>query len=80
MGSHSLLQGMFLTQGSNSHLLLRWQADSSSLRHLGGEGGAARLGVLLRDLAEQREDSGQGEGRDVVWSFRQQNDKVKRGM
>ena len=38
------------------------------------------MGVLLRDLAEQREDSGQGEGGHVVWSFRQQNDKVKRGV
>ena len=35
VGCHFLLQGIFPTQGSNSHLLclLRWQADSS-LHHL----------------------------------------------
>ena len=35
VGCHFLLQGIFLTQGSNSHLLclLHWQADSS-LHHL----------------------------------------------
>ena len=59
MGSHSLLQGIFLTQGSNSHLL-RWQADSLSLHHLGGEGGGSQVGCVV---AEQREDSGQGEGK-----------------
>ena len=34
---HALLQGIFLTQGSNQHLLclLHWQADSSPLSHLG---------------------------------------------
>ena len=34
---HFLLQGVFLTQGLNSHLLclLHWQADSLPLRHLG---------------------------------------------
>ena len=34
---HFLLQGIFLTQGSNPHLLclLRWQADSLPLSHLG---------------------------------------------
>ena len=37
MGCHTLLQGIFPTQGSNSHLLclLQWQADSSPLSHLG---------------------------------------------
>ena len=37
VGSHFLLQGIFLTQGSNPHLwgLLHWQVDSSPLRHLG---------------------------------------------
>ena len=34
MGCHSLLQGIFLTQGSNLCLLL-WQVDSLSLSHLG---------------------------------------------
>ena len=35
---HVLLQGLFLTQGSEPHLLglLHWQADSLPLRHLGG--------------------------------------------
>ena len=34
MGCHFLLQGIFLTQGSNLHLL-HWQADSLPLCHLG---------------------------------------------
>ena len=33
VGSHILLQGIFLTQGSNLHLL-HWQADSLPLSHL----------------------------------------------
>ena len=33
LGWHFLLQGIFLTQGSNSHLL-HWQADSLSLLYL----------------------------------------------
>ena len=37
MGSHSLLQGIFPTQGLNPHLL-HWQEDSSLLSHLGGPG------------------------------------------
>ena len=37
VGCHFLLQGIFLTPGSNPHLLclLRWQADSLPLSHLG---------------------------------------------
>ena len=37
MGCHFLLQGIFLTQGSNSPLLsfLHWQVDSLPLSHLG---------------------------------------------
>ena len=37
VGSHSLLQGIFPTQGSNPSLLhlLHWQADSLQLHHLG---------------------------------------------
>ena len=35
MGCHFLLQGMFLTQGSNMSLL-HWQADSLPLSHQGG--------------------------------------------
>ena len=34
MGCHFLLQGIFLTQGLNQHLL-HWQADSLPLRHQG---------------------------------------------
>ena len=36
-GCHFLLQRIFLTQGSNSHLLhlLHWQADSLPLNHVG---------------------------------------------
>ena len=36
VGSHFLLQGIFPTQWSNSHLL-HWQADSLPLSHLGKE-------------------------------------------
>ena len=37
VGCYFLLQGIFLTQGSNPGLLhiLHWQADSLPLRHLG---------------------------------------------
>ena len=37
MGGYFLLQGIFLTQGSNPHLLclLHWQVGSSPLQHLG---------------------------------------------
>ena len=37
VGCHALLQGIFLTQGSNLHLwrLLHWQVDSLPLSHLG---------------------------------------------
>ena len=34
MDCHFLLQGIFLTQGSNLHLLY-WQVDSILLHHLG---------------------------------------------
>ena len=39
VGSLSLLQGIFLTQGSNPHLLclINWQEDSLPLSHLGKE-------------------------------------------
>ena len=42
-GCHFLLQGAFLTQGSNPHLLclLNWQVDSLQLCHLG------KLGLLI---------------------------------
>ena len=37
VGCHALLQGTFLTQGSNLHFLylLPWQVDSLPLSHLG---------------------------------------------
>ena len=37
VGCHVLLQGIFLTQGLNLHLLslLHWQAESLPLNHLG---------------------------------------------
>ena len=40
VGCHALLQGIFLTQGSNTHLLclLHWQVDSLLLSHLGRYG------------------------------------------
>ena len=34
LGCHFLLQGIFMTQGSNLHLL-HWQGNSSLLSHLG---------------------------------------------
>ena len=39
VGCHFLLQGIFLTQGSNPHLLslLHWQVDSLPLHHLGSQ-------------------------------------------
>ena len=39
MGCHALLQGFFLTQGSNPHLLwlLYWQAESLPQRHQGSQ-------------------------------------------
>ena len=37
VGCHTLLQGIFLTQGSNPHLL-HWQADSLVLSHQGSPG------------------------------------------
>ena len=45
VGFHFLLQGIFLTQGSNPHLLhlLHWQVDSSSLCHLGSPGNRSWL-------------------------------------
>ena len=46
VGCHFLLQGIFLTQGSNPSLLclLCWQADSLPLSHLGSSRCLARLG------------------------------------
>ena len=45
VGCHFLLQGIFLIQGSNPHLLslLHWQVDSLPLSHLG----SSTMGLLL---------------------------------
>ena len=45
LGCHDLLQGIFLTQRSNPHLLclLHWQADSLLLGHLG----SPRVGLTV---------------------------------
>ena len=45
VGCHFLLQGIFLTQGSNPHLLhlLHWQVDSLPLCHLGSPGNKSWL-------------------------------------
>ena len=40
-GCHFLLQGIFLTQGSNSSLC-HWQADSLPLSHVGSQHNAVR--------------------------------------
>ena len=44
VGCHFLLQAIFPTQGSNSHLL-HWQADSFLFRHL-----RSPWGTLIRSL------------------------------
>ena len=48
MGCHSLLQGIFLIQGSNPHLL-QWQADSLPLSHQGGSQGSESVVNLPKD-------------------------------
>ena len=63
LGCHFLLQGIFPTQGSNTHLLqlLHWQVDSLPLCHLGisshilssGFRGAEWLGHLPRVTWEE---------------------------
>ena len=47
---HFLLQGIFLTQGSNLHLLclLHWQANSLPLNHLGSQ--ISRKGTLQTEV------------------------------
>ena len=54
VGCHFLLQGIFLTQGSNPHLLslLHWQVDSLPLHHLGSLAGHSKC-VLPRCSAGQ---------------------------
>ena len=55
MGCHAiLLQGIFLTQGSNPYLriFLNWQADSLPLSHLGSP-------ILQEKLLKKKSVSGQ---------------------
>ena len=54
VGCHFLLQGIFLTQGSNPHLLglLHWQVDSLPLHHLESLAGRSKC-VLPRCSAGQ---------------------------
>ena len=51
VGCHSLLQGIFLTQGSNPHRrCLHWQASSSALSHLGSPAklpGKTKYGIAI---------------------------------
>ena len=49
MGHHFLLQGIFLTQGSNLHLL-HWQADSLPLSH---QGSPKKLCLSINALASE---------------------------
>ena len=61
VGYHSLLQGIFLTQGSNLGLLslLHWQAGSSPLSHLGSlQGNPAMGSQVTPDGCCQRGASG----------------------
>ena len=49
VGCHALLQGIFLTQGLNQHLLcfLHWQADSLPLCHLESSCGSLKCSIIL---------------------------------
>ena len=57
MRCHSLLQGVFLTQGSNLRLLC-WQVDSLPLHHLGGP---AMLLLLIMQMGRLRLREMQGD-------------------
>ena len=61
MGRHFLLQGIFLTQGSNPHFLclLHWQADSLPLCRLGSQ-------CNMRDQQERQEQTFKGHLQVVV--------------
>ena len=52
VGCCFLLQGIFLTEGSNSHLL-HWQADSLSLGHLGSATGLQALSFTSLKMEER---------------------------
>ena len=66
-GCHFLLQGIFPTQGSNSHLL-HWQADSLLLSHLGSPWGTliyvpSSQSALSRERLEKQDWKGKQCGR-----------------
>ena len=48
MGNHFLLQGNFMTQGWNPHLLY-WQADSLPLSHQGNPFSHEMNEILMQD-------------------------------
>ena len=64
VGCHFLLQGIFLTQGSNPHplCLLHWQADSLLLHHLGSPIRPHYLRGFSDTLNEQFTSPGRGLG------------------
>ena len=49
VGCHALLQGIFLTKGSNLHLL-HWQASSLQLSHLGSP--KNRISAFIKEILE----------------------------
>ena len=66
-GCHFLLQGIFPTQGSNSHLL-HWQADSLLLSHVGSPWGTliyvpSSQSALSRERLEKQDWKGKQCGR-----------------
>ena len=61
MGCHSLLQGIFLTQGLNPHLL-HWQAGSLPLSHLGSQ---IRTPALFTEITQMRPHPLEGPGPDI---------------
>ena len=73
MGCHSLLQGIFLTQGSNP-CLLHWQENSLPLSHQGSQTFVLPLGNRdLGILSVKKMDGGEvlgvlcSEGEDAVF-------------
>ena len=68
---HFLLQGIFLTQGSNPHLLwlLHWQAGSLPLSHLGSRKLQLWAGGGGRSPTENRSSSPMQEARNRAESF-----------
>ena len=68
MSSHFLLQGIFLTQGSNLCLLhLHWQADSLPVRHLGKPNLLLEGFELNRQWKSQRDEQGLGNRGPAQW-------------